>query len=280
MCELIVSGYVASNIGLKHRNNEDNYLMNQCMNENASAVSGNALNQEAGNPYWNWAAVLDGMGNGQNGEKASQITAEELRRSLRKIQDRVPESELEHMVRQGFLNANGRIVKEREHCSILGSTATLFCFCKNKAKLFYLGDSRAYLLREKRLYQLTIDQTLANLKISAGMMNAESPEAERDRHLLTEYVGADETMTSLKPQESKWITLKELDKILLCSDGLHHLCSDEEIKEILLSDSQEVDMANRLVQSALNKGGTDNVTCLVLTVKRESSQTEVTEDGH
>lgn len=105
-------------------------------------------------------------------------------------------------------------------------------------------------------------------------------EADKERYWLTEYVGADETMTSLKPQESKWITLKEMDKILLCSDGLHHLCSDEEIKEIILSDSQEVPSANRLVQTALNKGGTDNVTCLVLTVRGENSQTGVTEDGH
>lgn len=274
MKDFIISGHVISNIGLRLPNNEDNYLINGSMNEGALSVSEDALNIDKRNRQWNWVAVFDGMGGGERGEIASRIAAEELKKSMEKAGPRASEEEIEILAQQGFLNANRRIVEERRKRSVLGTTGTLLCFRQNKAKLFYLGDSRAYLLREGRLYQLTKDQTLANLKIEAGIYKADCPEAQKDRHMLTEYIGADNTMTSLKPLESTWITLKAVDKMMLCSDGLHHLCSDQEIKEILLSDNEPKQLAKQLVGMALERGGTDNITDLVLTVRTENTSVE------
>ncbi len=272
MHELNISAHVISNIGLKRIHNEDNYLINQSMNKTSQYVSEEELKTEKRMESWNWAAVFDGMGGGGHGEEASRIAAEEFMSHLLKTNIATTEEDIERIARQSFLEANCRIVKERQKKTILGTTATVLCFRQNRAKLFHLGDSRAYLLREGRLYQLTKDQTLANMKIEAGFYEAMSPEAERDRNLLTEYIGADETMTSLRPLESTWITLKTADKLLMCSDGLYHLCPDEEIREILLSGNVPSELADKLVYRALKKGGTDNITCLVLKVGERKMQ--------
>lgn len=268
MHEFMIFGHLISNIGCKRPINEDNYLINRFINEGAVSVCEEALPPNEKRNSWQWVAVLDGMGGGERGERASLIAAEELRKSYALVNARTSEEEIEGLARAGFLNANRRIVEEGKLCSILGTTATLMCIRGNRAKLFYLGDSRAYLLRESRLYQMTKDQTLAALKIDAGIYEAGSPEADRDRNTLTEYLGADRTMESIRPLESSWITLKAVDKILLCSDGLYSLCPDEEIKKIMLSGSVPKEIAERLVHQALERGGTDNITCLVMAVRK------------
>lgn len=272
MQELRVSGHLISNIGLKRPVNEDNYLINHFINEGALSVCEETMDFSQKKGFGQWAAVLDGMGGGERGERASFIAAQELRECFARVKQGAAEEEIEELARQGFLNANKKIIEERKNGSILGTTATLMCFCNNRAKLFHLGDCRAYLLREGRLYQLTKDQTLAALKIEVGIYKEGSLEANKDRHALTEYIGADETTTSIRPLESQWITLKPVDKILLCSDGLYSLCPDEEIREALLSGRNPEETAGGLVRRALAKGGTDNITCMVLTVRNAKTQ--------
>lgn len=261
-----ISGHVVSNVGVKKFANEDNYLMNGMINETSKLIDGCAWQQDPEKSYLCYAAVLDGMGGGECGQLASLLAAQELRQSLDKVSVSVAEEVIDKIAHQGFMNANGRIVEERRKRSILGTTATLACFQENRARVYHLGDSRAYLFRDNKLMQLTKDQTLAKLKIDAGIYGPEDPHAEKDKNLLTEYVGADETMTSIRPLQSRWFSLQPADKLLLCSDGLYHLCSDEQIKEILQLDAEPKELAERLIYRALDKGGTDNITCLVIKV--------------
>lgn len=263
--ELKLSGYVSSNAGTKKHANEDNYLMNGVMNA-ASKLTSESAWKPLRRKAFAYAAVLDGMGGGEGGQLASLLAAGELKTTLEKIDNPVMEEVADRVVYQGFLNANGRIVEERKKRSILGTTATVICIQGQKAKVYHLGDSRAYLLREGKLMQLTKDQTLAQLKIDAGIYNPGDVQIEKDKNLLTEYVGADETMISIRPLESNWLVLKPGDKILLCSDGLYHMCPDEQIKDILQVQAGCKELAERLVYKALEKGGTDNITCLVLQV--------------
>lgn len=265
MRDFVITGYVVSNVGIKCPNNEDNYLLNELINETTQCISEARLIQDKKNKQWQWAGVFDGMGGGDRGEMASRMAAEELRTCLQKGCLNATESDIQNVVRQGYLNANRRIVEERKKHAILGTTATVLCFHEKRAKVFHLGDSRVYLLREGRFYQLTKDQTLATLKIEAGIYDANHPDVAKDSRRLTEFVGADETMEALTPVESEWLTLKAADRILLCSDGLSHLCTDEEIKNIMMSGNNPEELSNELVGAALRNGGTDNVTCLVLT---------------
>lgn len=277
---VVWSGCVISNIGLKRPNNEDNFLLDGNIREEAFDIDKRLLVGKRQKEDWQCAAVFDGMGGGENGERAAFFAAEEIRKILQKSKSDTTEATIEKLMRQSFLNANQRIVKERSCCSVLGTTAAVVCFQKNRLKAFHLGDSRVYLLRGERLYQLTKDQTLANLRVTAGCYNACSPEAERDSHFLTEYIGADETLVSLRPVESEWITVKPKDKLLLCSDGLYRGCRERRMKEILLGGRNAEELADALTCQALQAGGEDNITCVVLTVEAENLQAGGEADGN
>lgn len=262
--DIFWTGCAITNVGLKRPNNEDNFLLDGQINENSLRIDRRFLPNNRENALWQYAGVFDGMGGGVNGEFASYIAALELQNVLQKSGKNTTEGTVETMIRQGFLNANQKIVEERARRSILGTTATVISFRKGRIKIFHLGDSRAYLLRGDRLYQLTRDQTLATLRIEAGCYDASSPEADRDSRLLMEYVGADNTKVSLIPTESEWINVRVTDKILLCSDGLYRGCGEKQMKEILLTKTSVGEMADGLVSEALNEGGEDNITCIVL----------------
>lgn len=265
--DIKISGHVISNVGIKKIANEDNYLINSMMNEASLPISEGEMKWNGNSKYLYYAGVFDGMGGGACGQQASRFAAEEFIKVLGKVPAGTTEQEIDRLACKGFLNANRRIVEERRHHSILGTTATLLCLQENYAKLYYLGDSRAYLLRDNRLVQLTKDQTLAAMKLEAGIYTADDPAIEKDKNLLTEYVGADETLTSLKPLESGWFSVNRSDKLLICSDGLYHFCSDEEIKSVLQMDATAEKLADKLICAALKKGGTDNITCLVVTIQ-------------
>lgn len=273
------SGCVTTNIGLKRPNNEDNFLLNGEINAEAMSVCKRRA-ENGDNAGWQCAGVFDGMGGGENGELASYYAASEVQKMMQKTGKYTTEETIETMTRQGFLNANQRIVEERVHRSVLGTTATVICFRRRRAKVFHLRDSRAYLVRDDRLYQITRDQTLATLRIEAGCYDVSSRDAERDSRLLTEYVGADETMTAITPMESEWINMRPSDKILLCSDGLYRMCSEKRIKEILLSGNSPEVMADTLIKEAMTEGGEDNITCVVLTVNDGKLQAGGHRDGN
>lgn len=265
--ETRLSGHVISNVGVKKFANEDNYLINYLMNGTSRSISESEWKEERKRKYLYYAAVFDGMGGGAGGQWASHVAAEEFRKVLDKVPEGMPRAIIDKLANRAFSYTNRRIVEERKLHPILGTTATLLCVQGNRAKFFHIGDSRAYLFRQDEFSLLTRDQTLAEMKIQAGIYTADSPEAEKDKNLLTEYVGADETMTSLRPLESEWISLNPADKLLLCSDGLTHFCPDEEIKNVLQGDASPEELADRLVCTALEKGGKDNITCLVISVE-------------
>ncbi len=262
-----ICGHVISNIGMKKIANEDNYLINNFINEESRSISEDEGCRDTNNKMLYYAAVFDGMGGGSCGQLASKLAAQEFRKVLDKVPATISDKALDELVHKCFLDANRRIVEERRKHSILGTTATLLCIRKKDAKVFHIGDSRAYVLRETGLRQLTKDQTLAALKIEAGFYKADSPEMEKDKNMLTEYLGADETMESIRPLESSWISLKDDATFLLCSDGLYHFCTDEEIAEVLKKDKKPAELADKLVCSSLKKGSDDNITCLVVTVR-------------
>ena len=141
MRDLVISGYVISNVGLKRPKNEDNYLLNELINETSQYISEAALIKGKKNKQWQWAGIFDGMGGGDRGEVASLIAAEELRSCLQKCSSNASEADMQQIVRQGYLNANRRIVEERKTHAILGTTATVLCFHENRAKVFHLGTA-------------------------------------------------------------------------------------------------------------------------------------------
>lgn len=258
------SGVVISDVGLVRPNNEDNYVLGKYMNETSSDHSEISTSFSDTAETWRYAGVFDGMGGGEVGELASRITAEVFLQAFNRLNGMPSKTEIDLCMRQAFLEANNRIIDLQKEYKIFGTTGTVMCSNGIELKIYHLGDSRAYLVRENDLLQLTKDQTLAQMKIDVGMYDEDSPEAEADRHKLTEYIGRDWTKENIRPVESHWIPVQTGDMILLCSDGLYDMCTNEEIAEILRSGSGIREAAANLAGKACSNGGEDNITCILV----------------
>ena len=133
----------------------------------------------------------------------------------------------------------------------------------NKAYIAHVGDSRAYLLRDGTLSQVTTDHTVVHMLLENGQITEDEIETHPQRHMLMKAVGVERTVCpdyfriDLQPDQPFCL--------LLCSDGLCGFCSDAEIQEILERGTSAEEMTQQLVDAALEKGGRDNISVAVVT---------------
>jgi protein phosphatase len=139
----------------------------------------------------------------------------------------------------------------------MGTTLTVAATIGSEVVLGHVGDSRAYLLRGDTFRQLTTDHTLAQALIDAGVASSDDPASRSMRHVLTAAIGSlDER---IEPQVQR-LNLLPGDQLLLCTDGLTEMVTDELIAGVL-HESKSVDGAcQTLIDLALSGGGSDNVT--------------------
>lgn len=252
---------VISDLGRVHCKNEDNCLLGNQINETCD--NGFVFSVEESNAHepWHIAGVFDGISSGENAEIASKEAARIFQRVTGSLNETTTEARADQLIRTAFLDAGRSISRMKQFGNGVGTTGTVLCTNLKVFKVFHLGDSRAYLIRNHRLFQLTRDQTLAQLKLDAGLYEKCSSEIESDSHILTEYIGRN---PDGYPVESQWIPVQRNDCIVLCSDGLYDMCTDSEIMKITEEMCGAREQARRLVDAALEKGGTDNVTCIVV----------------
>jgi len=205
-------------------------------------------------------AVADGMGGHQGGEVASKIALETLGRlTLEPSGDTAPS--LVDAVRQ----ANRDVLEKAATDPGLhgmGTTLTALVTGGERVLLAHVGDSRAYLMRDGRMDQLTEDHTVVEGLVREGRLTPQEAEIHPQRSILTRALGVDgdidvdETTHDVRPG----------DRILLCSDGLTGMVSEQEIQRIMaeLDDPQRA--AEALVNAANDAGGQDNITAVVLDV--------------
>lgn len=255
-------GAAASDRGIRRENNEDNYILEGKINPNCAERSQAAFCDGSRDNRWHIAGVFDGMGGGEAGEEAALLCAESFQKYFAIIREVSSREEVDAWVRRAFQEANNRIVELQKSRRVLGSTATVLCADGDVFKIYHLGDSRAYLARGRNLLQLTRDQTLAQMKLDAGLYCPGDSRVEADSHKLTEYVGRDWTEQSLLPVESVWIPIVPGDRILLCSDGLYGMCGDEKIANVFWGAADCCQCVAALVSQAISMGGEDNITCV------------------
>lgn len=264
----ILEGHAVTHVGHARENNEDNYILLNAWNEKAkdAHVSDICVSHSMGN--WNCIGVFDGMGGGDLGEVASRLGTTEVLSATKALDRNATYEQVDAAMERAFLEANNAVVHLQQDNNIYGTTGTVCCLDGYRLRIYHLGDSRAYLFRENQLYLLTRDQTVAQIKIDAGLYEKDDRRLERERHQLTEYIGCDDTKENIRPVESQWMDIKHKDRILLCSDGLYDMCSEEQIKHILQNTQDTDETAEALVQKALENGGKDNVTCLVVKITK------------
>lgn len=196
--------------------------------------------------------VADGMGGAVAGEVASSMAVETARNSEGDLIDRV-------------LDANQAILDEverRPELRGMGTTLTLFQLGEDGVAHFaHVGDSRAYLLRDGELTQLTEDHTVVNMYLRTGAIAPEEAANHPQRSLITRAVG----LTPDLDVDTGNLTLEAGDRLLLCSDGVNGMIDDDEIAEALAAESSE-EAAWLLVEKANLAGGHDNITALVVDV--------------
>nr|WP_063746826.1 PP2C family serine/threonine-protein phosphatase [Catenuloplanes japonicus] len=214
------------------------------------------------------AAVADGMGGMAAGEVASQLTIEAVAPFDSLISDEQQVEALHAMVEA----ANARI---HEHVSAnptlqgMGTTLTALLFSGSLFALVHVGDSRAYLLRDGKLVQLTRDDTYVQMLVDEGVIT----EAEADVHPRRSVVTQALQGEAVAPAYAK-IPPEAGDRWLLCSDGLSGVVSLETMNETMLEYPDMQECAKRLIDLALRAGGPDNITVVLVDLIDGAAETD------
>jgi PPM family protein phosphatase len=201
--------------------------------------------------------VADGMGGMAAGDVASRLAVDAMT-SLDVAIDNDHQMDALHKALEA---ANGRIADTVAGDGALqgmGTTLTAVIFSGDRAALAHVGDSRAYLLRDGRLNQLTKDDTYVQMLVDQGLIRPEEAGSHPRRAVVTQALQGE-------PVSPSYIIVEpELgDRWLLCSDGLTTVVSTDQIEAAMLAESDPQTCAQHLLELALQGGGPDNITVIV-----------------
>jgi protein phosphatase len=253
------SGY--SHTGKIRSINEDNIYMNR------KYMKGEQFKYvEKTSKCVNIYAVFDGMGGEMNGELAAAIAVETLEQ-YQDIFETGKFNEWNNYVKQYINQVNKAIctIMRKEKYN-MGSTVAIACISENTAKIYNLGDSRVYFMNNGNLIQLTHDHTVAQQLADIKLITYDEVRTHPKRNKLTRHLGIFEEDFAVEPFISQNIILQENDMLLLCSDGLTDMCSNEEIKEIMKLNEDTWVVSKNLVDKAIKNGGRDNISVIVLKI--------------
>lgn len=207
--------------------------------------------------------VCDGMGGHRGGDVASRIAVEVIAANLdRSVSD---DESCETRLRRAVVVASRSILACADAQPALrgmGTTATVAALDESDLVIAQVGDSRAYLLRDDQLVQLTRDQTLARMLFEQGQLSEEELENSDLAHVILEAVGVKELPQVVLSRTA----LRDGDVLLFCSDGLSGPVPDARIREILVAGGSLNALTQALVDEANQRGGPDNVTCVLARV--------------
>jgi len=219
-------------------------------------------------------AVADGMGGHLGGERASRMAVEILEREIEKARQEgllaTPFGEpapgephpIRALLRRAVIAADRTIYEAamaNPALAGMGTTLTVLLFAGNQLHMGHVGDSRAYLYRDGRARQLTEDHSWIQEQVRAGLISAEEAKESRFRNIITRSVGFE---PSVEPDLAA-IPVEAGDCFVVCSDGLSNYLSADELGQVLTAHFYR-DVAKVFIDLANDRGGDDNVTCLVV----------------
>src|SRR5258706_7962132 len=244
----------ATDMGLKRTNNEDSY---------GCWLPDDAAERERRGLL---LAVADGMGGVKGGEVASRITVETLMQAYRDA----PGVDVASDLHDALTAANRVVHREGEqHPELngMGTTCTAAVVRGREVYVAHVGDSRAYLVHRGRIRQLTHDHSLVGQLVRDRQLTAEQARTDPRRNVVTRSVGigAEVDVDAGRVPEP----LRGGDVLILCTDGLHGLVSDDEISAAVTRHGLD-EAADQLGQLAHQRGGPDNIT--VILARAESDQ--------
>lgn len=200
--------------------------------------------------------VADGMGGHKGGEVASTSARDDL---LRELEGKTPSvAALSGAIEE----VNRQIYHQQEHDDALtgmGTTLSVFWMSDNFVYIGHVGDSRVYLLRDGEFKQMTLDHSLVEQLVREGVLTEEEAQNHPMRNIITRAIGTDESVEVDVVVEER----RKGDLWLACSDGLHGLVDDRQMRDALRQYAPEK-AADVLLKAALDAGGRDNVTLVIV----------------
>ena len=249
-----------------------------CMTIKASGATDKGLVRESNqDAYWidqekGIFIVADGMGGHAGGEIASRLCVNEIVAHMTKNESPtclydITSQRKSSLLKSLSVSVNHASAKIYEHSleepSLrgMGTTTTLVKIIGKGAFCAHVGDSRLYLLRSGFLYQLSLDHSLVQEQLRAGLITEEEASFHHLRNVITRSVGYQEE----EEVDTFDFDLQSEDLLLLCSDGLHGKVSDREISDHL--QKMSLDAVNYLINLAKTRGGEDNITVVIIKVQ-------------
>ncbi|MGB0126833.1 MAG: Stp1/IreP family PP2C-type Ser/Thr phosphatase [Rhodocyclaceae bacterium] len=228
------------------------------------------------NPARGLAILADGMGGYNAGEVASSMAVSLLGESLAQgvaeleVPNREAESGDVHAVIAAAIGQSNAAIYEaaqgHSQCAGMGTTLVVALFRDNTLSVAHIGDSRLYRFRDRRLAQLTRDHSLLQEQIDIGLITPAEARFSQNRNLVTRALGVD---PAVEADIADFDTLPG-DVYLLCSDGLNDMLDDGEIELTLADFASDLSLAaSQLIQKANERGGRDNVSVVLVRVRRE-----------
>lgn len=256
--QLNILSYGQTDVGMRRDHNEDSYLIH-----------------EGCRLY----VVADGMGGHAGGEMASKLAVttigEFVETELPKVTNGthfkgpIEQHPALMLLPSAVKRACATIFQKAQETPELqgmGTTVTGVSFIDNYAFFGHVGDSRAYLVRDGQIEQLSEDHSLVNEQLKAGLITAEQARLSRFKNIITRSVGFEEDVAV----DTMVVPAREGDVYVLCSDGLANLATEDEIREAVY-DNFLRDAPRRLIELANDRGGDDNITVVMLYVNGEET---------
>jgi serine/threonine protein phosphatase PrpC len=239
-----------TDIGRQRSNNEDSYLYWE-------PDSGEDFRRKG-----RLAVVADGMGGYEGGQEASRLAVE----TVRSVYDNAFGADPQATLLEAFQSAHQNIQRfATEHPQFygMGTTCTAVSMVERQLYFAHVGDSRLYLIRGDSITRLTRDHSYVGRLVESGIVRSEDAESHPQRHILTAALGSGREVTPHIPEHP--VLLEERDTILLCTDGLWGLVGDPELASVVQT-NPPAEACQKLVAMALERGGPDNITVLVLRI--------------
>ncbi len=216
-------------------------------------------------------AVADGMGGHRAGEVASSIAISYLSKRFSESFFKMSKASAVEWIKTSANEINGQIFKyseENPESKGMGTSLVLAIVTSDYILFGNIGDSSGYVMKDEKLHKVTKDHTLVNLLLAAGELTEEEAKNHPKKNILMNALGINDPI-----EIDIFDCNMEVTDILLCSDGLTTMVSEEQIEEVLLEDISLEDKVVKLIKKANNRGGNDNISVAYLK-KNKGSELE------
>ena len=207
-------------------------------------------------------AVADGMGGHQAGEVASSIAISYLGKRFSESFFKMTKVGAVDWIKTTVSEVNSLIFKyteEHPESKGMGSTLVLSIITNDYILFGNIGDSSGFVIKDEKLHKVTYDHTLVNLLVSAGELTLEEAKNHPRKNILMNALGINDPIDI-----DVFDCSMEIDGIMLCSDGLTTMLSDDQIEKVLLSELSVEEKVIKLIKKANNRGGNDNISVAYL----------------